>query len=319
MLCRVSARPPRLQRAQLRRSPTMSASRRDDRGKQQRNTLLGEALQNQQPQQRDVDTLCEQLRNALLVDGLERVKLAFPAMKETRTRHHVHGDAGVPYSSLDGHVAGRVRTYAGGPISHCVVADIWSPTRSFGAMRLDVFLDGSVPAPHLLLHLNLLPPSPHNANASVLFYFDLQPRVDLRSDEAYMTRYYMTPVEGGRSPAALVAACLANDRLRPYISRDGVVRVFMGTPAALLFTIDADAEGVQILESILEEMLSIWIALATMPRAAQVDATTVRQRDRITRLFVQRDPDTANMRPLLGKETTEMLIELLSGIDTNEA
>ena len=63
-------------------------------------------------------------------------------------------------------------------------------------------------------------------------------------------------------------------------------------------------------------MLKHWLALARMPRSARVDSTTVRQRDRTTRSFVRRDPDTANMRNVLGRETTDMLVELLSGYET---
>lgn len=265
--------------------------------------------------ERRADAARAKLRNALLINGLRRIRLAFPEMQETRTRHHGPGVGdGVPFSSLDGAITGRVRTFGGGPIAHATTAEMWCRSRHFGAMRLDAFLDATVPSPHLLLHLNVLP------SGTVLFYFDLQPRVDLRADDAYLARYYLAHPPGcQRSPADLVAACLNDRRLRPFVSRDGVVRVFMATPAALLFTVDADAEGVAQLEAVMHEVLSQWLAMATMPRGTKVDATAVRQRDRVTRLFVQRDPDTANMRPLLGKDTTDMLVELLSGYNTADA
>ncbi len=115
--------------------------------------------------------------------------------------------------------------------------------------------------------------------------------------------------------ADLTAACLNDARLKPYISRDGTVRAFMASPAALLFTVDADADGVALVRGILDEMLSAWIALAKMSPGVRVDAATLRARDRVTRQFIRRDPDSANMRPLLGRDTTETLFRLCSGFD----
>ena len=261
--------------------------------------------------ERRADAAWAQLRNALLVRSLQDVRAAFPQLKDTRTRHHPPGSDVVHFGSGDGSICGDVRALAGGPIAHAVAAEVWCPARHYGAMRLDVFLDASMPAPHLMLHLNVLP------SGTVLFFFDLPPRVDLKAEDSYLALYYLTAPPGqSRSPSDLACACLNNPAMRPFISRDPVVRVFMASPAALLFTVDADARGVQEVEAVLHEMLKHWLALARMPRSARVDSTTVRQRDRTTRSFVRRDPDTANMRNVLGRETTDMLVELLSGYET---
>jgi hypothetical protein len=257
---------------------------------------------------RRADAAWAQLRNALLVVSLQDVCAAFPQLRDTRTRFHTPGSDVVHFATSDGSITGQVRTLAGGPIAHAVAAEVWCPARHYGAMRLDVFLDSAAPAPHLMLHLNVLP------SGKVLFFFDLPPRVDLKADDTYMAFYYLNAPPGqSRSASDLACACLNNPRMRPFISRDPVVRVFMASPAALLFTVDADAWGVQEVEAVLHEMLTQWLALAHLPRGARVDTTTVRQRDRTTRSFVRRDPDTANMRNVLGNETTDMLVELLSG------
>lgn len=260
------------------------------------------------------DAAWAQLRNALLVRSLQDVRAAFPQLRDTRSRHHPPGGEVVNFASADGSISGQVRTMAGGPIAHAVAAEVWCPARHYGAMRLDVFLDASLPAPHLMLHLNVLP------TGTVLFFFDLPPRVDLKADDAYLSLYYLTAPPGqSRSPSDLACVCLNNARMKPFISRDPVVRVFMASPAALLFTVDASAQGVQEVEAVLHELLAQWLALARMPRGARVDSTTVRQRDRTTRSFVRRDPDTVNMRAVLGKETTDMLVELLSGYPSADA
>jgi len=244
------------------------------------------------------------LRALLLEECLQSVQAAWPELRPVPR----DGNLVTLFASLDDTLNGRVATLKGGPIAHAVTAEMWSDSGGFGAMRLDAFADVSNAVPHLMLHLNVLP-------GTILFFFDLVPRVDLKMNDAYLTRNYLLPAPGcARALSDLVASCLNDSSLTPYISRDGVVRTFMASPSALLFTVPADAKGVQRIRSIAQEMIAAWIALAKAPLGPRVDAATLRTRDAVTRRFVYRDPDTANMRLVLGRETTDKLCQLLAGM-----
>ena len=193
------------------------------------------------------------------------------------------------------------------------MARVWSRARGFGSARLDVFLDGSTSAPHLQIHITVLP------SGAYLLFFDCPPRVDLVLNDAYLSRVYLTPPPGRpRALADIVAGCLRQpDAYAPFISRDGTVRAFMASPAVMLFTVQPGRKGTERVRSLARELTAAWAALAVAPlpeaERATLDAEALRRRDVAIRDFVRRDPDTKNLVPVLGGGLTDMLMQLLAG------
>ena len=189
-----------------------------------------------------------------------------------------------------------------------VLACVWSPTRCFGCARLDAFLDGSTHAPHLQAHVTVLP------GGAFLLYFDCPARVDLLLHDAYLARTYLAPPPGQRCTLADVVSSLLRDPLAaPLVSRDGAVRAYMTSPAAVLARLPPGRAGARRLRAFADEVVACWAALAKAPAAEQVDATALRRRDAAIRGFVRRDPDTRNLTPLLGDAVAEQLLRLLTG------
>ena len=195
-------------------------------------------------------------------------------------------------------------------VARLVLARVWSPTRCFGCVRLDAFLDGSTHAPHLQTHLTVLP------DGTFLIYFDCPPRVDLLQHDAHLARAYLTPPPGQRrSLADAVSALLRDPATAPLVSRDGAVRAYMASPAAVFARLPRGRAGD--VRALAHEMAACWAALAKAPapeaERAEVDAAALRRRDDAIRGFVRRDPDTRNLAPLLGPAVADTLLQLLTG------
>ena len=243
--------------------------------------------------------------NAILDEVLVAVRCAFPAMQPERT---------VPFESADGALRGEVSTWRGAPVDWCVLARVWSPKRCFGCARLDAFLDGSTHAPHLQTHITVLP------GGAYLIYFDCPSRVDLLQHDAHLKRAYLAPPPGQpRSLADAVSAMLREPLAAPFVSRDGAVRAYMASPAAVAATLPSGRAGEQRVRALAREMTACWAALAKAPapEGERVDSAELRRRDAAIRGFVRRDPDTRNLAPLLGARVADMLMQLLSGEDAS--
>ena len=191
-----------------------------------------------------------------------------------------------------------------------MLARVWSPTRCFGCARVDAFLDGSTHAPHLQVHVTVLP------GGAFLIYFDCPARVDLLQNDAHLARAYLTPPPGQRRALADAVSALLRDRVAaPFVSHDGAVRAYMASPAAVCATLPAGRAGEQRVRALARELAACWAALAQAPapEAERVDAVDLRRRDAAIRGFVRRDPDTKNVAPALGDAVAEMLMQLLAG------
>jgi len=189
------------------------------------------------------------------------------------------------------------------------MARMWLSTLGFGYARLDVFLDASTSAPHLQLHISVLPTGAYN------IYFDVHPRCDLLVNHDYLRRVYLTPPPGcARSLSDVVAACLRQPAaFEPYISRDGAMRVVMASPAMMHMIVAPGRKGADRVRRLAREYAEAWVAIATaMPLPGALDAQAVRCRDVIIREGVKSDPDK-NLVPVLGAAGAEMLMQLTAG------
>eukprot|EP00898_Chlorokybus_atmophyticus_P004333 jgi/Chlat1/4900/Chrsp31S04913 len=237
------------------------------------------------------------------------------------------------FASLDGSFQGDIWTYRGGPIDWLTTTSFWNGAMGFGLMRLDAWLkspsqsSSPVPAPpHLQLEIAVLP-------GSILIYFDLPPRADLRLHDDYREHYYERSLPNV-GPAAestsstgsineLVVEFIEDSQaFKPFVSKAAICRAFMTSPGTLCFTFQASTKSCARARLAATRMTRAFLAfLAEVEteaggeanKALTVESNEVCQRDRVQREFFKVDPETKKFVGLFGDEAVTKMLKLLCG------
>jgi len=137
---------------------------------------------------------------------VERVKARFAVEKHPSTAGSEY------YTSLDGGMEGSFNAWSGPRVEWLVHSWLGNRKASLLDMNATVFLSQQNRVPHLVIIFGTVP--------KLFFYADYTPRVDLRTDLAYVQKYY-EPANADAASSTAGSAGSTKRTLRRCPSRNG--------------------------------------------------------------------------------------------------
>lgn len=194
---------------------------------------------------------------------------------------------------------GSLKAYSGKEIDWLIHSYIGSPEESFTNMHITISLGPQYLVPNFGFALGTIP--------DLFMYMDYIPRVDLLENIDYADKYYTEVNEE-------FLTLQADDRFKPFISRDLYTRVAM-TPTAVGYCADRDPEVIDIIEKVAHERLDRWLKWVDEAEQTPVEIReAIMERDqRIRRQICERDPANNLGDKLFGKQAADKMVATLWG------
>jgi hypothetical protein len=211
---------------------------------------------------------------------------------------HPACDPFVDFSNESDTMRGSVTAYSGEQLDWVIHSWIGSPERGFTNHHLTVWLPSSIPVPHLAMAVGTIP--------EVFCFCDLVPRSDLWVDTDSLDQYFEPLSER-------FMAVAADPRFVPFISRSTYIREAI-SPIGLCKTCDANEQNITDILAMFEDTLDRWIVMVKEAAPTPIDArAALGRRDRLVRETIcDRDPANIVAEKVLGADTTQQLVDLLS-------
>lgn len=201
-------------------------------------------------------------------------------------------------TSADG-AEGSLRTYSGPEVDWFVHSYIGSPESSFTNMHITISLGPQYLVPNFGFALGTIP--------DLFLYMDYIPRVDLLSNIEYVDKYYSDVNEE-------YLDLQADERFRPFISRDLYTRVAM-TPTAVGYNADIDDATIDKIEKIAHERLDRWLVWVDEAEPVPVEqrAEIAARDEAVRRNICLRDPANRLAEKMFGVDNANEMVASLWG------
>jgi len=194
---------------------------------------------------------------------------------------------------------GSLSAYTGPEIDWFIHSWIGSPESSFTNMHITISLGAQYDVPNFGFALGTIP--------DLFMYMDYIPRRDLLLDVDYCDKYYSEVNEE-------FLELQADDRFKPFISRDLYTRVAM-TPTAVGYGADIDPDVIERVRKAAHERLDRWLKWvdAAVPVPVEERAAMSERDQRIRMQVCERDPANNLAEKMFGKEPADRMVKTLWG------
>jgi hypothetical protein len=204
------------------------------------------------------------------------------------------------YGSTDGRMTGELQAYTGDRLDWVIDSFIAAPAMGFCNHHLTIWLPPTLKVPHLAFAVGTIP--------QLFFFCDLVPRADLWVDEAELDTYHARFNER-------FLAMTADTRFRPFVSKELYIREAI-SPIGLCVEGQVTTDNIEHVLALAADTLDTWIDwVRTAPTVPPALRAALGARDeKVRETICRRDPANIVAERVLGKEVTDDLVRILSGI-----
>jgi hypothetical protein len=203
------------------------------------------------------------------------------------------------YTSPTGDWEGSLNTFTGPGMDWLVHSWLGNRKGSILDMNATAFLGQDTRVPHLILVFGTIP--------RVFFYADYVPRVDLRTDEAYLKRYY-EPVNQS------FLALRGDDRFSWSVSHGSYMRALI-SPVGQSLTAEMNNGVIETLEAYVEQFVDRWLRWLDEAEPVPIAERAAQRRYdyAVRQLGYRLDPMNALAARVFGADAVETMVHTRMG------
>ena len=204
------------------------------------------------------------------------------------------------YTSPDAAFEGSFNAYTGKDVEWLVHSWLGNRKASILDMNATCFLGQDTDTPHLIVIFGTIP--------TLFFYCDYVPRRDLRTDMAYLDKYY-----GGESNSDFLA--LRGDPDFHWSVSHGTYMRSLLSPNALSIAGDLNDANIDKLEAYTRKFVSRWMGWLDAPTLVPEEQRAELQRydHQVRRLGYERDPMNSLAEKVFGADQVQNMISMRMG------
>lgn len=206
------------------------------------------------------------------------------------------------YTSPDEAFEGSFNAYSGPGVEWLVHSWLGNRKASILDMNATCFLGQDTDTPHLIVIFGTIP--------KLFFYADYVPRRDLRTDAAYLDKYY-----GGAVNEDFIA--LRGDPDFHWSVSHGTYMRALLSPVGLSIAGDLNDDNLDKLEAYAQRFVARWLGWldAADPVPAEQRATLQKYDHRVRELGYRRDPMNQLAENVFGADQVENMVQMRLGAD----